>query len=58
MYDDKFSLIDNSIEHANKNTYFRDVHLFTERIKNMIVMKETKLTRQNLYICLREFVLT
>ena len=58
MYDDKFSFIDNSIEHANKNTYFKNVHLFTERIKNMIVMKEAKLTRQNLYICLRKFVLT
>ena len=57
MYDDKFSLIDNSIEHANKDTYFRDVHLFTERIKNMIVVKGAKLTRQNLYICLREFAL-
>ena len=58
MYDDKFSIIDNSIEHANKNTYFRDVHLFTERIKNMIIVKKAKLTRQNLYICLRDLVLT
>ena len=58
MCDDKSSIIDNSIEHANKNTYFRDVHLFTERIKNMIIVKKNELTRQNLYICLREFVLT
>ena len=58
MYDDKLLIIDNSIEHANKNTYFKNIHLFTERIKNMIIIKKAKLTRQNLYTCLREFVLT
>ena len=58
IYDDKFSIIDNSIEHANKNTYFRNFHLFTKRIKNMIIVKRMKLTNQNLYICLRDLVLT
>ena len=44
MYDDKFSIIDNSIQHANKNIYFKNIHLFTKRIKNIIIVKKKKLT--------------
>ena len=58
MYDDKFSFIDNSIEYVDKNIYFKNVYLFTKRIKNIIIVKKNKLTRQNFYICLRNFVLT
>ena len=42
-YDDKIAIIVSIIEHARKNIYFRDVHVFIERIKNMFVIKEAKL---------------
>ena len=35
LYDEKFSAIENAIEHSEKNIYFRDVHIFIERIKNI-----------------------
>lgn len=42
-----------SIEHAGKDTYFRDVHLFTERIKDIAAVKNAELVRNNLNTCLR-----
>lgn len=53
MYNGKSSVTDNPIEHAGKDTYFRDVHLFIERIKHMAAVKSADLLRNNLYICLR-----
>ena len=45
MYDNKLLIIDNSIKYANKNTYFKNIYLFIKRIKNIIIVKKTKLTR-------------
>ena len=53
MYDGKSVITENLIEHIEKNIYFRDVHLFIERIKDMIVIKNAKMIRNNLYTCLR-----
>lgn len=52
IYDEKSFVIDNLIEHVNKNTYFRDIYLFIERIKNITIVKNANLLRNNLYICL------
>ena len=58
LYDEKSAVIGNVIENFDKNTYFRDIHIFIERIKNIAQIKNDTIVRNNLYICLRETVLT
>ena len=58
LYDEKSAIIDNVIEHFDKNTYFRDIHIFIERIKNIAQIKDDTIVRNNLYICLRKTILT
>jgi hypothetical protein len=36
------------MKHIFKNTYFRDVYLFIERVKNVVTIKNVKLIRKNL----------
>jgi hypothetical protein len=57
MYDNKFTFTNEFIKHAEKNIYFRNVHLFLERVKNVIRMKNVNQVRKNLFICLRELTL-
>ena len=40
----------------DKNFYYRNVHLFCEKIKNLIITKKQKIVRVNLNICFRNFV--
>ena len=47
-YDDKTIYIVVLIEHTNKNTYFRNIHLFLDRVKQFIPIKGVKLVRENL----------
>ena len=54
----KSAVIDNVIEHFDKDTYFRDIYIFIERIKYIAQIKEDTIVRNSLYICLRETVLT
>ena len=58
MYNEKFVVIDQIIEHIEKNIYFRDVNNFINRVKNMKFFKNVDLIRQNLYICFRNTILT
>ena len=46
-----------AIMYVDKNIYFRDVHVFIERVKDMIIVKSAKKIRNNLYICLRDIAL-
>ena len=48
FYDDKFNNIEARIKHVKKKTYFRNVLIFIDRIKNIIKMKDAKLFRNNL----------
>lgn len=41
------------IEHTGKETYFRDIHLFVERAKEMATIKGGETVRNNLWTCLR-----
>ena len=41
------------IEHTGKETYFRDVHLFIERAKELAAVKGGEMVRNNLWTCLR-----
>ena len=52
FYDGKSSDTAAGIEHAGKDTYFRDVTIFIDRIKDVVRVKGAEL-RNNLQICLR-----
>ena len=56
MYEFKFVVIEKLIKHFDKNIYFRDVNMFIDRVKNMIVVKNIELIRQNLYIYFRNII--
>ena len=53
FYDNKFNDIEAEMKHAEKKTYFRNMLIFINRIKNIIKMKDVKLFRNNLQIYLR-----
>ena len=50
-------IIDNSIEYSNKNTYFRNVYFYIEKIKNMILFKNIDVIRTNFYNCIYDHAL-
>ena len=41
------------IVHTSRETYFRDVHLFCDRMNDMVKIKGLDLIRQNVWQCLR-----
>ena len=47
MYDNKSIHIDNFIEHVEKEIYFRDMHMFNDRVKNLITIKNNEILRDN-----------
>ena len=53
LYDEKSAAIENVIEHSEKDIYFRNVHVFIERVKDMTQIKDDILIRNNLYSRLR-----
>ena len=53
----KFDFIDSSMKHINDDTMFRDVYLFITRVKNFVVVHETKMIRKNLFRCLQNDVI-
>jgi hypothetical protein len=57
MYESKFVMTEEFIEHAKKNIYFRNVHLFLKRVKDVAKMKNAAQIRENLFTCLRELAL-
>ena len=48
MYDGKFVKNEMVIEHIGKETYFYDVHLFVERARDIAVIKNVEMIRENL----------
>jgi hypothetical protein len=57
MYDNKFTFTKEFIKHVDKDIYFRNVHLFLKRVKDVIRVKNVNQVRKNLFICLRELTL-
>ena len=57
MYDSKSVNTEQVMKHANKDIYFRDVHLFLDRVKNMTLIHDDQFVRENLFICLRDIAL-
>ena len=56
-YDDKTAATTSFIKHTRKNIYFRDVHMFIEKVKNMIFIKRNEAVKTNLYNRLKSIVL-
>ena len=56
FYDNKTFVIDDDMKHFDKNIFFRDVHNFIDRIKNIVIIKDDKLVRNNLYTCFKDHV--
>lgn len=52
-YDGKTAATASAVEHTGKDTYFRDVHVFIERCRDMAAIKTPEMVRNNLYTCLR-----
>ena len=48
MYNDKFVKNETTIEHIGKETYFRDVHLFVERVRDLVLIKNVEMIREDL----------
>ena len=45
------------MKHAEKNIYFRNVYVFIERVKNMTIIKENEMIKNNFYIYLQSITL-
>ena len=58
FYDNKSVDTAADIEHSGKATYFRDVHTFIERIKDVVRTKGSEVVSRNLQLCLRGSALT
>ena len=48
---------DDVITQIDKNVYFKNVHLFLRRARNMIKFKKTDLIRENFWICFKKNVM-
>ena len=47
-YDNKSINTDKAIKHHEKNTYFKNVHLFVNKIRNMINSRDFQFIKNNL----------
>jgi hypothetical protein len=57
-YDEKFLATTESMQHAKKNIFFRDIHLFIKRVRNFAMIKNYDTVKNNLYTCLRDMTMT
>jgi hypothetical protein len=55
-YDEKTTT--EPMQHAGKDTFFRDIHLFIDRVKDFAMIKSYDAVRNNLHTCLRGVVMT
>ncbi len=46
------------MQHAEKNTFFRNIHLFINRARNFAMIKDYDAMKNNLYTCLRNMTMT
>ncbi len=45
------------MQHAEKNTFFRNVYLFIDRVKDFVMIKDYDTVKNNLYTCLRDITM-
>ena len=53
FYDGKSSNTAPALEHAGKYIYFRDMHVFVDRLKDVTQTMDPQVLRENLQLCLR-----
>ena len=56
-FEKKWTAIEKTLTHSNKNIYYKNVHIFVKCIKKMTIVLETKQIRRNLFSCLCETIL-
>jgi hypothetical protein len=56
-FEGKSAFIEEAIAHAEKDIYYRDVHVFVKRVKEMIIVLNLEIVRKNLSSCLLEIAL-
>lgn len=56
-FESQTTVTDVVVKHVEKDTYYRDVHVFVERIKKMTIVLNIDKVRQNLFTCLRDTAL-
>jgi hypothetical protein len=56
-FEEKFAFTNETVTHAEKDIYYRDVYVFVEQVKEMTIMIESKIVKKNLSSCLRESIL-
>ena len=56
-YNDKIIVTTFVIEHVKKNFYYRDIHVFLNKVQNISIIKKSKLIRNNFYNCFRDQIL-
>ena len=52
-YEGKSSATGQAVKHSGKDTYYRDVHVFIEKVKEMTIVLGPEQVRRNLATCLR-----
>ena len=57
MYDNRSINIGQVMKHTGKDIYFRNIHLFLDRVKDMTIIHDDQFIRENLFICLKSAAL-
>ncbi len=52
-FEGKSASTEEAVAHAGKDTYYRDVHVFVKRVKEMAIVLGPEIVRKNLPSCLR-----
>ena len=55
-FESKSVITDKLLKHSKKDIYYKNVHVFTERIKKMIIVLNADVVKRNLSSCLRDTV--
>ncbi len=57
-YNEKILATIESMQYAEKNIFFKNIHLFIDRVKNFAMIKDYDAVKNNLYTCLRSMTMT
>ncbi len=57
VYDEKIVTIAKSMQHFEKNTFFRNIYLFIDQVKNFAIFKDFDMIRNNFYTYLRDITM-
>ena len=55
-YEKKSAAIEKILTHSKKDIYYKNVHVFVEKIKEMIIIFDVEQIRRNLFFCLKDTI--